>query len=122
MRKDRALILDFGGVVTRTLFETHDITEKSLGLPAGSLSWLGPFDTSTDPLWVSMQRREITERQYWEARAAEVGRLLHAQAVQLLARMEDVDTMVKTAATSRSMVGDRRRWCMARPNIVTARL
>ena len=76
MRKDKALILDFGGVVTRTLFETHDITEQALGLPAGSLSWLGPFDTSTDPLWVSMQKREITERQYWERRAAEVGRQL----------------------------------------------
>ena len=25
------LILDFGGVVTRTLFETHDITERALG-------------------------------------------------------------------------------------------
>ncbi len=76
MRKDRALILDFGGVVTRTLFETHDITEKALGLPSGSLSWMGPFDTSSDPLWVSMQRREITEREYWRLRAAEVGRLL----------------------------------------------
>jgi putative hydrolase of the HAD superfamily len=76
MRKDRALILDFGGVVTRTLFETHDITEKALGLPAGTLSWMGPFDASTDPLWVSMQKREITEREYWRLRAAEVGRLL----------------------------------------------
>ncbi|WP_315928215.1 HAD-IA family hydrolase [Mesorhizobium sp. SP-1A] len=76
MRKDRALILDFGGVVTRTLFETHDITEKALGLPVGSLSWMGPFDASTDPLWVSMQKREITEREYWRLRAAEVGRLL----------------------------------------------
>lgn len=90
MRKDRALILDFGGVVTRTLFETHDITEKSLGLPAGSLSWLGPFDTSTDPLWVSMQRREITERQYWEVRAAEVGRLLGEE-------WSDVQTFVRRA-------------------------
>ncbi|ABQ62581.1 hypothetical protein H721_03207 [Brucella ovis IntaBari-2006-46-332] len=45
----KALILDFGGVVTRTLFETHDITERALGLPAGSLGWKGPFDPSTDP-------------------------------------------------------------------------
>ncbi len=30
----RALILDFGGVVTRTPFETHDQTERALGLAA----------------------------------------------------------------------------------------
>lgn len=71
-----ALILDFGGVVTRTLFETHSVTEKALGLAAGTLDWQGPFDTSTDPLWVSMQNREITERDYWLTRAKEVGALV----------------------------------------------
>jgi putative hydrolase of the HAD superfamily len=70
------LILDFGGVVTRTLFETHDITERALGLKAGTLTWRGPFDASTDPLWVSMQAREITERDYWITRTREVGALL----------------------------------------------
>jgi putative hydrolase of the HAD superfamily len=73
---DKALILDFGGVVTRTLFETHDITERALGLKAGTLTWRGPFDASTDPLWVSMQAREITERDYWITRTREVGALL----------------------------------------------
>jgi putative hydrolase of the HAD superfamily len=72
----KALILDFGGVVTRTLFETHDITERALGLPAGTLTWRGPFDPASDPLWVSMQAREITERGYWMARTREVGALL----------------------------------------------
>ncbi|OHV79710.1 HAD-IA family hydrolase [Ensifer sp. LCM 4579] len=76
MTGDRALILDFGGVVTRTLFETHDITEGALGLPAGSLTWRGPFDPATDPLWVAMQNREITERDYWHSRTKEVGELL----------------------------------------------
>ncbi|WLE00722.1 HAD-IA family hydrolase (plasmid) [Agrobacterium leguminum] len=71
-----ALILDFGGVVTRTLFETHAVTEKALGLAAGTLNWQGPFDTSTDPLWVSMQNRDITERDYWLTRAKEVGALV----------------------------------------------
>ncbi|RUU51265.1 HAD family phosphatase, partial [Mesorhizobium sp. M7A.T.Ca.TU.009.01.1.1] len=28
----QALVLDFGGVVTRTLFETHALTEQALGL------------------------------------------------------------------------------------------
>ncbi|ANH08010.1 HAD family hydrolase [Shinella sp. HZN7] len=72
----RALILDFGGVVTRTLFETHDITERALGLPAGTLTWRGPFDPASDPLWVSMQARKITERDYWMTRTREVGALL----------------------------------------------
>lgn len=73
---EKALILDFGGVVTRTLFETHDVTERALGLKPGTLTWRGPFDTTTDPLWVSMQNREITERDYWMIRTREVGALL----------------------------------------------
>jgi putative hydrolase of the HAD superfamily len=71
----RALILDFGGVVTRTLFETHDLTERALGLAPGTLTWRGPFDPSTDPLWVRMQAQEITERDYWMTRTQEVGAL-----------------------------------------------
>ena len=73
MRK--ALVLDFGGVVTRTLFETHALTEKALGLAAGTLTWRGPFDPDSDPLWQSMQADEITERQYWQQRTREVAEL-----------------------------------------------
>lgn len=73
MRK--ALVLDFGGVVTRTLFETHALTEKALGLAAGTLTWRGPFDPDSDPLWRSMQADEITERQYWQKRTREVAEL-----------------------------------------------
>ncbi len=76
MTGDRALILDFGGVVTRTLFETHDVTERTLGLAPGSLTWRGPFASETDPLWVSMQDHEISERDYWLTRAREVGRMV----------------------------------------------
>ena len=76
MSGTKALILDFGGVVTRTLFETHAMTEKALGLKPGTLKWRGPFDTATDPLWVSMQNREITERDYWLTRTREVGQLV----------------------------------------------
>ncbi len=72
----RALILDFGGVVTRTLFETHRDTERALGLVPHSLTWRGPFAPDTDPLWQSMQRGEISEREYWLARAREVGELV----------------------------------------------
>ena len=73
---DKALILDFGGVVTRTLFETHDETERALGLGKGTLTWRGPFDVATDPLWAQMQAREITEREYWLTRTREVGALV----------------------------------------------
>jgi putative hydrolase of the HAD superfamily len=69
----RALILDFGGVISRTLFETPDETERALGLPAGTLTWRGPFDPSSDSLWQAMQRGELSERDYWLQRAREVG-------------------------------------------------
>lgn len=74
--QDRALILDFGGVISRTLFETHDLTEKALGLPGGTLDWQGPFAPETDVLWRSMQADEISERDYWKARTREVGQLI----------------------------------------------
>jgi putative hydrolase of the HAD superfamily len=74
--RPQALVLDFGGVVTRTLFETHDLTERALGLAPGTLTWRGPFDPASDALWRSMQADEISERDYWKTRAREVGRLI----------------------------------------------
>src|SRR6059036_3806417 len=74
-----ALVLDFGGVISRTLFETHHLTERALGLPPGTLKWRGPFDPATDPLWRDMQADRITERDYWTARTHEVGGLLGEQ-------------------------------------------
>lgn len=71
----RALILDFGGVVSRTLFETHDLSEMALGLAPGTLSWRGPFDPATDTLWQSMQADHISERDYWHQRTKEVAAL-----------------------------------------------
>jgi putative hydrolase of the HAD superfamily len=72
----RALIFDFGGVISRTLFETHAQSEATLGLPPGSLTWRGPFDPATDPLWRDMQADRISERDYWYARTREVGALV----------------------------------------------
>ncbi len=71
-----ALVLDFGGVVSRTLFETHEENERALGVVPGSLSWRGPFDPDSDPLWQQMDRDEISERDYWRQRAHEVGALV----------------------------------------------
>lgn len=72
----KALVLDFGGVISRTLFETHALTEKALGLSPGSLTWRGPFAPDTDPLWSDMQAGVISERDYWLARTSEVGTLI----------------------------------------------
>lgn len=72
----QALVLDFGGVISRMLFETHPLTEQALGLPPGSLTWKGPFDPASDPLWQAMQADQLSERDYWMARTREVGRLV----------------------------------------------
>ncbi len=71
-----ALVLDFGGVISRTLFETHAESERALGLTPGSLRWRGPFDPTGDPLWQAMQADTISERDYWLARTREVGAML----------------------------------------------
>jgi putative hydrolase of the HAD superfamily len=76
MSRKQALILDFGGVVSRTLFESHDETERVLGLARGTLKWRGPFDPANDPLWCDMQAGKLRENAYWKQRAAEVGALV----------------------------------------------
>ncbi|MGL3214894.1 HAD family hydrolase [Bradyrhizobium sp. BR 1433] len=86
----QALVLDFGGVISKTLFETHDLTERTLGLAPCTLKWLGPFSPDSDPLWTSMQRGEISERDYWLTRSREVGRLVGED-------WRDMETFVKRA-------------------------
>ncbi len=71
----RALVLDFGGPVLRTPFELLRGGERRAGLPEGALGWTGPFDPDADPGWGRMQRGEITERAYWQARAEEFAAL-----------------------------------------------
>lgn len=72
----RALVLDFGGVISKTLFETHDLSEQALGLAPGTLDWRGPFAPETDAPWRAMQAGEMTERDYWAHRMAETGALV----------------------------------------------
>jgi putative hydrolase of the HAD superfamily len=72
----RALLLDFGSVISVSAFERHRQTERILNLAPGSLTWLGPIDPDSDALWTAMQRDEITERDYWATRARELGELL----------------------------------------------
>lgn len=98
-----ALILDFGAVITRTLFETHRLTESALDLPAGTLTWRGPFAPETDPLWAAMQRDELTERDYWGQRTAEVAALVNADWSEMAqfvraARGSDPDAVIRPEA------------------------
>lgn len=98
-----ALILDFGGVISRTLFETHALSEAALGLPAGSLRWRGPFDAAGDDLWRAMQAGQISERDYWLTRAREVGLLLgedwhDMQTLVRRARGADVSAIIRPEA------------------------
>ncbi len=72
----QALVLDFGGVISHTVFETQAENEQALGLPPGTLNWRGPFDPSGDPLWRAMQTGDISERDYYYTRAQETGRLV----------------------------------------------
>ncbi|MEH6445060.1 MAG: HAD-IA family hydrolase [Oceanospirillaceae bacterium] len=72
----KALVLDFGSVISLTMFETHAQTERELGLTPGTLTWMGPFDPANDPLWRDMEAGLISQRDYWLARAKEVGDLV----------------------------------------------
>jgi putative hydrolase of the HAD superfamily len=72
----RGLLLDFGSVIMKSFFETHRPFERILGLPEGTLTWMGPLDPVGDPLWRRMQEGEISERDYWRLRAGEVGRMV----------------------------------------------
>lgn len=101
----RALILDFGGVISRTLFETHALTEAALGLAPGTLTWRGPFDPASDPLWQAMQADQITERDYWLARTREVGRLVgedweRMETFVQRARGADVEAVIRPEAVA----------------------
>jgi putative hydrolase of the HAD superfamily len=73
---NRALVLDFGGVISKTLFETHDLSEKALGLAPGTLEWRGPFDPDGDAAWRAMQAGEMSERDYWALRMRQTGALI----------------------------------------------
>lgn len=104
-RGDKALVLDFGGVISRTLFETHALTEQALGLAPGTLRWRGPFDPEGDTLWRDMQADKLSERDYYLQRAQEVGQLVGErwnrmeQLVQR-ARGADVEAVIRPEAVA----------------------
>jgi len=72
----KALLLDFGSVISKSLFETLGDIERAYGLAPDTLDWRGPFDPDRDALWTAMQAGRISERDYWHRRCAELGRLV----------------------------------------------
>lgn len=75
-RRYKALLLDFGGVIQKSFFETRREMERLLKLPESTLAWAGPFDRSSDPLWQEVISGKVSERDYWTRRAREVGQLV----------------------------------------------
>jgi putative hydrolase of the HAD superfamily len=75
----QALVLDFGGVISKTLFETHDADRAcARARRPCTLKWLGPFaPVSAIRCGRAMQRRrDFSERDYWLTRSREVGRMV----------------------------------------------
>ncbi len=100
MTEASVLVLDFGGVITKTLFETHDLSERALGLSPGTLTWRGPFAPESDELWMRMQEGEISERDYWTVRARETGDIAGRnwttmQQFVIAARGADADAIIR---------------------------
>lgn len=92
--RPKGLLLDFGSVISVSVFERHRETETALDLPRGSLSWMGPIAPETDPLWQSMQQERISERDYWAQRALELGRMVGEEGwdmLTMLTRIRQVD-------------------------------
>ena len=94
MNRPRGLLLDFGSVISVSVFERHRQTEELLGLERGTLTWLGPLAPETDALWRAMQRDEISERDYWAIRARELGEAVGERdwdVLTMLTRVRQVD-------------------------------
>ena len=73
------LIMDFGGVITYSLFERCRDIERLYRLPDGSLNWTGPFDSADDKFWQQYLSGQISERDYWYIRCGELGQILREE-------------------------------------------
>ena len=112
MSAPRGLLLDFGSVVSVSLFERHAQTERQLGLAPQSLTWRGALDPETDTLWQAMLRDEISERDYWARRAGELGAAVGESGwdmATLLARIRPADPRTVVRPVMRSLIGAARR-------------
>lgn len=72
----KALVLDFGSVISRSVFERREEIAIRLGVPVASLTFFGPLNPNADAHWTAMLADEMTEREYWALMAKSVGELL----------------------------------------------
>jgi putative hydrolase of the HAD superfamily len=66
----RAVLWDFGGVITESPFEAFDRFERERGLPAGFIRRVNAFNPD-DNAWARLERGEITLTEFDYAFAAE---------------------------------------------------
>lgn len=103
-----ALVFDFGGPVLLTPFELRAVGERSLGLPAGTFAWTGPFDPDSDADWRTFQSGGMNEREYWARRCEEFHELSGepAEMPYFMAHLYSgsEDELVRPAA--RQLIGD----------------
>ena len=85
----RDLIIDFGGVITFSLFERCRDIEQLYRLPDGSLDWTGPFNPPSDEFWQQYLSGRNSERDYWDIRWGALGQLLQ-EAVTTSRRFTDL--------------------------------
>jgi putative hydrolase of the HAD superfamily len=71
--------MDFGGVITYSLFARCRDIARLYRLPDGSLKWPGPFDSADDKFWQQYLSVQISERDYWYIRCGELGQLLREE-------------------------------------------
>lgn len=69
----KALLLDVGGVILRSGAEMLGGLGAREPRVRAVTDRRGPFGPLADPDWAAMLREEITEREYWARRCAEVG-------------------------------------------------
>jgi putative hydrolase of the HAD superfamily len=112
-----ALLLDYGGVVSRSTFELLPLIGARHPELAGPLRRRGTLGPDHDELWARMMRREISEREYWARRAAEFGHALHADwdVRALMAWLEDgdIDEAERLRPEAAALVADVRAAGMA---------
>lgn len=116
-RPFEALLLDYGGVVSRSTFELLPLIGAAHPELAGPLRRRGTLGPDHDELWAQMMRREISEREYWARRAAEFGRAFGADwdVRALLTWLEDgnVDEAARIRPEAATLVADVRAAGMA---------
>lgn len=95
----KALVLDFGSVVSRSIFEKRFEVAIKLGLEKNAINWPGPMEPESDPLWTDMLADKLTEREYWAAMAKAVGKLVGEEWTPLdylnAARHDDINLDIR---------------------------